>query len=313
VTDERQPGAGLVRWYPREWRARYGEELVTLVSDMSDGGRPSLRMRLEVARGGLRERLIAGGLLGSSRPPAERARASALVVLCAWMVFVFGGFGFQKLSEHYTEVLPAGGRLLPEVAFDVVVGAAALGAAIVLLGTLLAMPAFVRFARDGGWAAIKTRAWCATGVTLLDGAALVLLRHEAHLLDNAQRNGGSGTYTAGFAAFVLLTGAALGLWTLVALAAARRMDMPDRVLRAECTLAVGLTAVMIVITVSSALWWGALASLAPWFLTDSPRGSAGAAVNTNLLVAMSLMMIATAMGSAGSRRILRNRAALARR
>ena len=48
--------ARLLRWYPRAWRERYGEELLALIQDTLDEGRPTWRLRLSVAWGGLRER-----------------------------------------------------------------------------------------------------------------------------------------------------------------------------------------------------------------------------------------------------------------
>jgi hypothetical protein len=48
--------ANLLRWYPRAWRERYGEELLALVQDTLDEGRPTWRLRLGVVGGGLRER-----------------------------------------------------------------------------------------------------------------------------------------------------------------------------------------------------------------------------------------------------------------
>ena len=48
--------AGLLRWYPRAWRERYGEEFLALVEDTLDGRRPGWRLRLGVAWAGLRER-----------------------------------------------------------------------------------------------------------------------------------------------------------------------------------------------------------------------------------------------------------------
>jgi hypothetical protein len=48
--------ARLLRWYPRAWRERYGEELLALIQDTLDEGRPTWRLRFSVAWGGLRER-----------------------------------------------------------------------------------------------------------------------------------------------------------------------------------------------------------------------------------------------------------------
>ncbi len=40
----------LLRWYPRAWRERYGEEFLAMVEDSLAGGRPTWRLRLGVAR-----------------------------------------------------------------------------------------------------------------------------------------------------------------------------------------------------------------------------------------------------------------------
>ena len=40
--------ARLLRWYPRAWREQYGEELLALIQDTLDEGRPTWRLRLGV-------------------------------------------------------------------------------------------------------------------------------------------------------------------------------------------------------------------------------------------------------------------------
>lgn len=66
----------LLRWYPRDWRERYGEEFLTLVEDTLDGRRPGWRLRLGVARAGLRER---GHVL--SGPAGKRALSRWVTLL----------------------------------------------------------------------------------------------------------------------------------------------------------------------------------------------------------------------------------------
>jgi hypothetical protein len=38
-----RPLDGLLRWYPRAWRERYGEEFLAVVEDTLDGSRPGWR------------------------------------------------------------------------------------------------------------------------------------------------------------------------------------------------------------------------------------------------------------------------------
>jgi len=277
--------------------------LLTLLADQGEGAQPSFRVRVEIAWAGLKERLRGSGLVGDSKPAAQRAWAGALLVLCAWTVFVFGGASFQKLSEHFQQAVPVGSRALPEITFDAVVAAALCGAFVVLAGALTAAPAFGLFLRSGGWPQIRRRVGWAAASTVLTAAALVALTPWAHSLTGSQRNGGIATYTAGFMAFVLLCAATLWLWTAVAVAAARRIEVSDRLLRVETTLALMLFALMIVICLMAAAWWGTVASASPWFLNGTAPGTHPSVVTANLVVALSLMVLGSAIAWWGAFRI----------
>ncbi len=61
--------AKLLRWYPRPWRERYGEEFLAMVEDSLDGERPGLRFRLGVARAA-----CANEATGSGWPVSGRLR-----------------------------------------------------------------------------------------------------------------------------------------------------------------------------------------------------------------------------------------------
>ena len=65
----------MLRWYPREWRARYGEEFTELlVSDMSERSR-SVRTPADVAVNGIVAGLAYAGLGQSTLEDAERYHA----------------------------------------------------------------------------------------------------------------------------------------------------------------------------------------------------------------------------------------------
>jgi hypothetical protein len=86
--DLRKRAAGLVRWYPREWRERYGEEFVEfLVADLEEQPR-SMGRTVDVARSGLLARLAASGLAGRSLDPAAHGRRSLAVFGCAVSLFL---------------------------------------------------------------------------------------------------------------------------------------------------------------------------------------------------------------------------------
>jgi hypothetical protein len=97
--------ARLLRLYPASWRVRYGDELETLILDMSGGGRVPWRIRANVAAAG-RERLCAAGPGGDSAD--ARVRGGASLVLWAWTLFVVAGAIVQRTSEHWDSALPGG-------------------------------------------------------------------------------------------------------------------------------------------------------------------------------------------------------------
>jgi uncharacterized membrane protein YidH (DUF202 family) len=83
----------LLRWYPSEWRARYGEEFAELlISDMSEQPR-SLKRQADVAVSGVVARLAYAGLNQSNLEHSERTRRTLLAFACAAAVFVTFGLG----------------------------------------------------------------------------------------------------------------------------------------------------------------------------------------------------------------------------
>jgi hypothetical protein len=87
----------LLRWYPKAWRARYGEEFVELlIADICERPRSPART-LDVARGGLVARLAGAGLCGYPLDAAGQVRASLVSLGCC--VTVFLGFGAAMWSQ----------------------------------------------------------------------------------------------------------------------------------------------------------------------------------------------------------------------
>ena len=164
-----------LRWYPRSWRARYGDELVTLLHD-EYGERLPTPVHLGLVTGGLRQRARQSGLTGDSTPATDGVRAGALVVLAAWTAFVIAGASFAKFSEHFDEALPhaMGAHRVPDVAFTVLQTVAGLAGVLVVAGALVAVPTFVRFLRADGWACVRGHILRALACTAVTGC-----RHDA--------------------------------------------------------------------------------------------------------------------------------------
>ena len=87
----------LLRWYPKAWRSRYGEEFAELlIADISE--RPRSRTRTaDVARGGIVARLAAAGFCGCTLEASAQVRASLTAL--GWCVAIFVGVGTAMWSQ----------------------------------------------------------------------------------------------------------------------------------------------------------------------------------------------------------------------
>ncbi|MGO8827382.1 MAG: hypothetical protein ACLQU9_19355 [Acidimicrobiales bacterium] len=90
--DGRRRAARLLRWYPRDWRERYGDEFLELLVDDLEERPHSIDRLLDVARSGLVARLAAAGLGGRSLDPDDHGRRSLAAFACAVSMFLTVGF-----------------------------------------------------------------------------------------------------------------------------------------------------------------------------------------------------------------------------
>jgi hypothetical protein len=295
--------ARLLRVYPPAWRRRYGEELQAVIVQASDGGRVSWRIRLNVLSAGTRERIRAAGLEPDGSP-ADRVRASALLILCAWALFVLGAMVVGKSSEHWQDAVPSGGSSLASVAYTVLVVAACCGSALVLGGLAAAVPSFVRFLRIGGWRPVRRplgRAAVFAGALVAATAVLALWGAS---LDSHQREGGDFAYAIAFVAWALWLVATIATLTAAAVAIAKQVEFPDRVLRLEAWLGAGTALAMATISAAAIVWWVALADAAPWFFSGHTAAEGGSALSPQLFVAVAIMVVGTLLGGWGARQAL---------
>ena len=245
----------LLRAYPRRWRERYGGELLAML----EAEPLTWRIRMNVVIAGLRERVRSSG------PPYLR-------VLWAWSFFVVGGMAFQKTSEHWQVVVPVADRSIPTAAFDTVQVAAVIGSIAVVAAVTLALPAFFRDLRSGGWAVLRRPILAAVAGTIVAAAALiaVALNHDI---------GAAST-------FIVAALFSLFAWTHAAAAAARRLATEPL----QYALSLVVTVTMVVMTVAAAVWFGSVTAHAPSFV--------GAA---QLAVVATFMLLGTALAAGGVR------------
>jgi hypothetical protein len=311
MSSRRSDGFGLLAWYPPAWRERYGDEFGALMEDTLGDGPPTPRFRLSVAWAGLRERGHESGVIGSTIPATARTRSGSLLVLCAWAVFVVAGSSFAKLAEGFRKTVPAGTRALSSDAYRTVIVVGVIGSLLVLSGIVIALPTFLRFLRVGGWHSIRGHVLRAVAATIVAIMAMVALVAVARTLTPAQRGGELlyhpvvWYYLVEFTVTVLLLAVMLALWTVAAVATVRRLDFPRYVLSAEAVLAIAVTAAMLLMTAATAVWWGVIASSAPWFLQGVRAGSAASALNPQIIGTMVLMLLAIIVAGYGVSRVAR--------
>lgn len=290
----------LLKWYPPAWRERYGEEFAALLDDTAGDAAPSVRLRLDVVRSGVAMRLREAGLSGRDTPPAGWIRGGALLVLCAWSVFVVAGIGLQKTAEHWQDAVPSGAaRTWAEIAFGAVQALAGIASLLVVAGAVAVLPAVARSLRSGGWPAVRrsfVRAAIICGVTV---TAFIGLAVWAGRLTDAQRNGSDLAYGLGALLFALLVCASIASVTAAAVATVRRLSLPPAVLRLEGHLAEAVTVAIIVMSVAAGVWWAVVAATSPRFFT-----AGGSPFQPQTAVVAALMLSAVALSVTGARRVI---------
>jgi hypothetical protein len=295
----------VLRWYPRSWRERYGDEFLAFLEDRVVEQPLTLRCRVAIAWAGLCERVRAGDLSGKRSSPAERVRAGALLVLCAWSAYVVAGASFAKYSEHFDATVPPSLRGLPWGAFRAVQISAVVAAVLVGIAVVVATPAFLEFVRSDGWASVRRHVLRSTAATVVAVAAWAGLVAWANSLTIGQRNGGDIAYELAALICGLLLVAMLALWTTTAVAVGRRLTLTRTALTTEAILAVMLTAAMITMTGATITWWTAMASDAPWFLHGTTVGTHGSPFDTRLGITLVAMTGAILVASYGAIRAIR--------
>ena len=303
--EDRTDLAGLLRWYPPEWRARDGDELVACIEDELDGRHPTVRLRVTLATAGLRQRARATGIAGDGTSPAVRVRAGALVVLVAWAVLVVGGAAYAKAAEHFASAGSAASQALAGDAYRAVVALAVLGTGLVGAGLVVAVPATGRLLRAGGWGQLRRPLARAVAASVASVGATVGLASWAHLLDVAQRNGADAGYVMAFSAWALLGTVTVGLWTAAGVSVARRIDLGPAVLRVEAGLAVATGAVVVATAAAVGLWWSGMATTAPWFLAGTRPGTHPSPVTLQLVTVGGCLAVACALAAYGALRVVR--------
>jgi hypothetical protein len=248
--------ARLLRWYPRAWRERYGEELLALIQDTLDEGRPTWRLRLGVVTGGLRERVHQAVRAGTAA--AKRASSRSLMIVVTGLIL-------GNLPWNLKAPLPPARAWQKTAAFDALIGVIAVTGVVVLAGGLVAAPAFVAFLREGGWSKIRRRVAWAAGATAAAGGGLAALFLGQRSMSSAQLSH-SWAYAIGVVATTVALVAALGLWASAAAATAKHLNLATRARAAQPLLAAVTMTTALAMVSANTIWLAATQSSLPWLV-----------------------------------------------
>ncbi len=292
-----------LHWYPQPWRERYGPELTALLDDEYPDHLP-LRIRLDLAISGLRQRARYAGITSGVVAPADQLRSAALVVMAAWTAFVVAGASFAKFSEHFDQALPHRGSAhsVPDFSYAVLQSVAGGASILVIAGALLAAPSFLRYVQAGGWTYVRRHFWRAISVTLVTIATTVPLVVIANHLSVVQRNTDWHWYGVLFFVWAALIAVTLSSWTIAGIATTRRLVLSPRMLHLEAMLAATVALAMVVMLAATTIWWVAMAKDAPNFLGADPGGAPSSSWDIWLVSIVVTMVLATGVGVAGALR-----------
>jgi len=123
--------ARLLRWYPKTWRSRYGDEFAELLAaDIEERPRSASRTA-DVIRGGLVARLGQAGLSGGGALEPGTARTSASLAALGCCAVIFAGVGGAMWSQ-LTTVWQFPGSMSADVRATIFTMSAAMLALVVL-------------------------------------------------------------------------------------------------------------------------------------------------------------------------------------
>ena len=301
----------MIRWYPPEWRERYGAEMTALLEDTyATAGAVPWRARMGLVRSGLAERARAAGAPRfSARPGGAGARGldprSLSAGPCSWSPARV----FAKFADNWSATAPGATRWVASDGYDAVLVLGAVGCALVGLAALLAvLPLRAPRPRREMGVGAAARAESDRGgrhrVVLIGGAVA-----WAHHLSPHDRNGGLAIYGALFVVVCLAAVVAVGCATAAAVSVARRIELPSNVLRVLGLIALALSGVMALLLTGVVAWWSWVAAHAPGVLLNGIGTGLPYTSNVappTLVAAGVLLTMGLILALGGSRRVARS-------
>jgi hypothetical protein len=270
----------LLRCYPKEWRARYGDEFAELlVADMSEQPH-SWRRGADVVRGGCVARIAEAGLGQRRLGPVDQVQRSLVAFGCAMAVFAaFGAAIWAQLTIGWqwsepdaattaAAMVVMSGAALGFFAFAVAAAVpivwSTLGRAIRRESHGLVRPSLLSFTAVGvlvvggrhfgnGWPGTGGHPWPHQGI-VPGGVAAFTWASTLSITSYWAHPGALMAFPASEVAWMVVSPVALVCAAVGAAKVVRRLEMPNSVLRYEARLAKVGAVVMSVFLVGACMW-----------------------------------------------------------
>ncbi len=292
-----------LKWYPRSWRDRYGDDLAMFLQDRYGSGPIPLSARVSMVRSGATERFRAGGIFGTSADADTRIRGASLLVLYAWGIFVVAGAAFASYSQHWPIAVPRTRPWVPAAAIGVAQVAATTGVLILMIAGLLVLPALFRLFGSEGWRSIWTLVRAAVISVAVAGAASVVIIAWNHHLGPSPTAATPSALGAASAVGGLLVVGALAVCSVTAVAIVYRLALSHRVTKLLGVLAVAMAGVLVVIFAGALTWWITTTMHEPWFFGSVvPRYQSSPAPLAAILLGL-MMLVGLVLAGIGTARI----------
>ncbi len=279
VPEERR-AERLLRWYPRDWRSRYGDEFVgLLIAELEERPR-SLRRTADVIGSGLLARCTTAGLTGQGLEGSEQVRASLAVASCALAAFLSVGIAlWAQLTIGWqwappSTVATTAAMLGMSVTMLVFLALALLGAvpigwrvvsslvradapglrgpaALFALGLGVLIVGGRHF--GNGWPGTGGHPWSVQGL-IPGGVAAFTWASTLSFSSYWVHPGALGSFPAAELAWMAISPVAIVCLVAGAAKTVRRVDLSCRVLRYEARLGAAAVVNMVLFALGSASW-----------------------------------------------------------
>jgi uncharacterized membrane protein len=239
--------ARLLICYPPHWRARYGEELGLLITDLLDHGRPAVPMAADVLGGA-----VAAWISERGTGMTQRSRGALIAVLWNWVAFAAVAAWFGHDLGSYPTAIEAQQMMVshPAVpdAYHVLMASGSVG----VVATAVAAIAFAIDAAKHAWRQGRRSTFVLMAVPLVVAAVWL---GGVRLLPFSEHT------ASGLALSVtwLLAGVAgIAVSTQAVVTVVKRSEFSERTWRIAAAAAAAVVAAMFVAT-GATITWGVVA------------------------------------------------------